>query len=81
MLVDGGIASFVLNRAQQAWCGLHGHDNLLQFERDRMFLRCATCGHESPGWDVSESAVACRSDDGRQPALVRTHLLRARRAA
>jgi hypothetical protein len=35
-------------------CGLHGHDTLLQFQEDRMFLRCVSCGHETPGWDVSE---------------------------
>ena len=34
-------------------CGLHGHDVLLQYERDRLSLRCVSCGHESPGWDLS----------------------------
>jgi hypothetical protein len=36
-------------------CGLHGHDNLLQFERGRVFLKCTSCGHESPGWNVSQT--------------------------
>jgi hypothetical protein len=24
------------------WCSLHGHDALLQFEQDRMYLRCVS---------------------------------------
>lgn len=36
-----------------AMCGLNGHDPVLQVERGRMFLRCTTCGHESPGWTTS----------------------------
>jgi hypothetical protein len=39
---------------QAAVCGLHGHDPMLQFEQGRMFLRCASCGYTSPGWDTGE---------------------------
>ena len=39
-------------------CGMHGHDNLMQFEHDRMFLKCISCGHESPGWAAQRRAVA-----------------------
>jgi hypothetical protein len=45
----------VLDRVREAFCGLHGHDNLLQFQRDRMFLKCVSCGHESPGWELNET--------------------------
>ncbi len=45
-------------RVQQALCSLHGHDSLLQLERDRMFLRCASCGYETPGWEVHRSRPA-----------------------
>jgi hypothetical protein len=37
-----------------AMCGLNGHDPLLQVDNGRMFLRCSTCGHETPGWTTSE---------------------------
>ena len=30
------------------------HDPLLQFEQGRMFLRCSSCGFESPGWDTGD---------------------------
>ena len=33
---------------QSAVCGLHGHDPLLQVQGARMFLRCTTCGYETP---------------------------------
>jgi hypothetical protein len=38
---------------QSAVCGLHGHDPLLQVEGARLFLRCTTCGYETPGWTTT----------------------------
>jgi hypothetical protein len=37
-------------------CSLRGHDELLEFEAGRMFLRCASCGHASPGWQTGKAA-------------------------
>jgi len=31
---------------------LGGHDRLRKWEKERICLRCVTCGHESPGWLV-----------------------------
>lgn len=31
-------------------CGLRGHHLTRAFERQRAFLRCTHCGHETPGW-------------------------------
>jgi hypothetical protein len=33
-------------------CGLHGHFELLHFAPGRLTLRCARCGHETPGWQI-----------------------------
>jgi len=52
-----GIVASALARVQQGLCGLHGHDALLQYERNRIYLRCTSCGHETPGWEVARSAV------------------------
>jgi hypothetical protein len=54
----------VIDRLRQVYCGMHGHDSLLQFEQDRMFLRCASCGHETPGWSLDEAppTVTMRGD-------------------
>jgi hypothetical protein len=50
-----GLSERVLERVREAICGLQGHDNLLQFQHDRMFLKCVSCGHESPGWELNEA--------------------------
>ena len=57
----------VVDRVRQMVCGLHGHDSLLQFERDRMYLRCVSCGHETPGWELKEEApnLVSRTDAAR----------------
>jgi hypothetical protein len=35
----------------QAYCSVRlGHEDELRLERDRLTLRCVSCGHESPGW-------------------------------
>ena len=39
-------------RVRVAVCALHGNDLLLHFERGRLCLRCADCGHETPGWSI-----------------------------
>lgn len=46
------LAAAALRRVGQVVCGVQGHEEMVQFDRGRMFLRCVTCGHETPGWDV-----------------------------
>ena len=48
-----GLWARALDQLQTAVCRLHGHDPMLQFERGRMFLRCTSCGHQTPGWDTA----------------------------
>ena len=52
---DDGLGTVVVEKVRQMFCGIHGHDTFLQFEHDRMFLRCVSCGHESPGWELTET--------------------------
>ena len=49
---EDGLGSAVLDRLGQLLCAMQGHEHMLQHSEGRMFLRCVTCGHESPGWDV-----------------------------
>jgi hypothetical protein len=49
---------WTIHRLQQMMCGLHGHDAVLHFERNRVSLQCLTCGLESPGWTI-ESQARC----------------------
>src|SRR5262245_14536813 len=76
------IAARALQRVRHAWCAMHGHDNMMQFEKDRMFLQCVSCGHESPGWMLAEMTppVRLRAETHRHP-LVQTHVFDERRIA
>jgi hypothetical protein len=78
---SGVVGVRVVDRLRQMVCGLHGHDNLLQFERDRLSLRCVSCGHQSPGWELTDAPPSESARAERRPALVRTELVGARRIA
>jgi hypothetical protein len=46
-----------LGQVRQFTCGLHGHDALLHFETGRLSMRCTSCGHETPGWDLKKASA------------------------
>jgi len=64
---------------RQFICGLHGHDALLHFEDGRISLLCASCGHETPGWEFGQRAA--RSERAAQQPTVRLPLVGQRRVA
>ena len=37
---------------RQTICGVGGHEYSKKSAGNRIFLRCATCGHETPGWRI-----------------------------
>jgi len=37
----------------QVMCGFRGHDSVLHFEAHRVMMRCTSCGHETPGWEIN----------------------------
>lgn len=51
-----GVMSRAGVQLRQFICGLHGHDALLHFGEGRVSLLCASCGYETPGWDVKGSS-------------------------
>jgi hypothetical protein len=52
-------------------CGLRGHDEVLHFEDHRVQLRCTSCRHESPGWEVGQHPPRLRyQGDARRHLLV-----------
>lgn len=61
-----------LRRVEQWLCGLHGHDSVVHFDRNRMWLECVTCGRETPGWTLQPRSA---------PANPRTRTWPARAAA
>jgi len=87
------VASRVLDWIRQTYCALHGHDAMLHFEKERLFLQCVSCGHQTPGWDLDlneiprssvagreEPAIAVHAEPARH-AVLRPHLVSARRIA
>ena len=77
-----GVGGRMFDWLYQMFCGLHGHDPLLHFQHERISLRCASCGHETPGWELNEvpPTVTVRVDSHRR-APTRPQLVRARRVA
>jgi hypothetical protein len=67
---ESGLVARALTRLGQVICGMSGHEAVLHFEGNRVMMRCTSCGHDSPGWEIS----------GRRPRLryegdARRHLL------
>ena len=79
---EEGFGARLLERIRQLICGMHGHDTLLHFEHDRMFLRCVSCGHQTSGWELTEAppTITVRGD-ARRHAIIRPKLVSARKIA
>jgi hypothetical protein len=56
-----GFFTRALDLIRQFVCGLHGHDALLHFETGRLSMRCTSCGHETPGWEIKPARPVVRS--------------------
>jgi hypothetical protein len=67
------------SRLRQWVCGLHGHEPLMHFEKNRVALRCI-CGYETPGWEVT-TADGSRSPVQSAPRVVRLPVTPERRVA
>jgi hypothetical protein len=60
-------------RFGQVLCGLQGHDSVLHFEGNRVMMRCTSCGHDTPGWEISGQGPRLRYEGD-----ARRHLLTAK---
>jgi len=77
-----GLGERVLDRICEAICGLSGHESMLQFSQDRMFLKCVSCGHESPGWALKKASPTPIGRTGAPPrAMISSELVGARKVA
>jgi len=75
-----GLLSKAALQLRQLVCGLHGHDSLMHFEQGRISLLCASCGHETPGWDVKASSLQRTRSESSQ-RIVHMPLVHERRVA
>ena len=69
-----GLVNRTVSRVGQLLCGLRGHDSVLHFEGKRVNMRCTSCGHDTPGWEISG-----RGPRRRYEGDARRHLLSTRR--
>lgn len=71
---ENGRVARVMSRVGQALCGLRGHDSVLHFQGNRVMMRCTSCGHDTPGWEISG-----RGPRRRYEGDARRHLLAPKR--
>jgi len=65
-----GLMSRMVAKFGQVVCGLHGHDAVLHFEGSRVMMRCTSCGHDTPGWEISGKGPRLRYEgDARRHTL------------
>jgi hypothetical protein len=71
----GGAVARAMSRLGQLYCGIRGHDSVLHFEGSRVNMRCTSCGHDTPGWEISGRGPRRRYEgDARRHRLVRDRL-------
>jgi hypothetical protein len=51
--VRPGFIGLTVRRIGQFICGISGHDRVRKYEQNRVALVCASCGHVSPGWELT----------------------------
>jgi hypothetical protein len=77
-----GLLTRFFDWVRQVFCGFRGHDMLLRFDAQRVLLVCASCGHESPGWDVGQRRPRVRfAGDAKRHALHPAPVLVRRKSA
>jgi hypothetical protein len=68
-------------RLRQLLCGIRGHENLMHFEGNRVMMRCTSCGHDTPGWEVATRGPRRRFEgDARRHELARPRLVKRKSA-
>ncbi len=66
------VVARAMGRLGQVFCGIRGHDAVLHFEGKRVNMRCTSCGHDTPGWEISGRGPRRRFDgDAERHMLVR----------
>ncbi|MBW8894930.1 MAG: hypothetical protein JF613_01915 [Acidobacteria bacterium] len=75
------VVARTLGRLGQLVCGLRGHDSVLHFEGNRVNMRCTSCGHDTPGWEISGRGPRRRYEGDARRHLLATKKLVLRKSA
>lgn len=76
-----GLVARAIGRFGQMVCGLRGHDSVLHFEGNRVMMRCTSCGHDTPGWEITGHGPRKRFDGDARRHLLSTQRLVLRKTA
>jgi hypothetical protein len=76
-----GLVARAIGRFGQMMCGLRGHDSVLHFEGNRVMMRCTSCGHDTPGWEITGRGPRKRFDGDARRHLLSTQRLVLRKTA
>jgi hypothetical protein len=76
-----GLINRAMGRLGQLLCGVRGHDSVLHFEGNRVMMRCTSCGHDSPGWEITGRAPRRRFEGDARRHLLATPRLVLRKSA
>jgi hypothetical protein len=83
--VTRGTPSSVVGRAMgwlgQMLCGVRGHDSVLAFEGNRVMMRCTSCGHDTPGWEITGKGPRQRFEGDKRRHVLATQRLVLRKSA
>ena len=72
---SAGVVGRIVSRLGQAFCGLRGHDAFLHFERNRVRMRCTSCGYDTPGWEISGAPRKRYEGDTRRHLITKQRLV------
>ena len=76
-----GFVSRAMGRLGQWLCGVRGHDSVLHFEGNRVMMRCTSCGHDTPGWEITGRGPRRRYEGDARRHLLTTQRLVLRKTA
>jgi hypothetical protein len=72
----GAFVARAAMRLGQLLCGMRGHETVMHFEEKRVTMRCTSCGHDTPGWELGDRAPRKRFDgDSRRHRLATPRLV------
>jgi hypothetical protein len=78
---DAGVLTRAVGRLGQILCGMRGHDSVLHFEGNRVMMRCTSCGHDTPGWEITGRGPRRRFEGDARRHLMSTKRLVLRKTA
>lgn len=71
----------MMDSLRQSLCAMRGHDSVLHFEKNKVLLRCTSCGYDSPGWDVGHTRPRTVFEGDAERHLLRPEAMGLRRTA